>query len=106
MVSDLSQPMASGYKPPDVESAWYAWWEQQGFFRRQGGKERFVMVLPPPNVTGNLHLGHALTCAVQDAIARWFVNVSECIRKVILLQGMLKKKMVKGHDFLIGYLGY
>ncbi|XP_042856232.1 valine--tRNA ligase-like isoform X1 [Penaeus japonicus] len=70
-MKDLSQPIASGYNPHDVESNWYAWWEQQGFFRKQEGREKFVMVLPPPNVTGNLHLGHALTCAVQDAIARW-----------------------------------
>ncbi|XP_069122115.1 valine--tRNA ligase-like [Argopecten irradians] len=34
-------------------------------------EEKFVMCLPPPNVTGTLHLGHALTCAIQDAIARW-----------------------------------
>lgn len=33
--------------------------------------KRFVMVIPPPNVTGTLHLGHALTCAVEDCIARW-----------------------------------
>ena len=33
--------------------------------------QRFVMVIPPPNVTGTLHLGHALTCAVEDCITRW-----------------------------------
>ena len=33
--------------------------------------ERFAMVIPPPNVTGHLHLGHALTCAIEDAMARW-----------------------------------
>lgn len=84
MVSDLSQPIASGYNPHDVESNWYAWWEQQGFFRKQEGREKFVMVLPPPNVTGNLHLGHALTCAVQDAIARWFVNMFRLVRDLVL----------------------
>lgn len=68
---DLSQPLASSYKPSEVERDWYPWWEHRGFFRKNGSQEKFVMVLPPPNVTGSLHLGHALTCAIQDAIARW-----------------------------------
>ncbi|XP_042214073.1 valine--tRNA ligase-like isoform X2 [Homarus americanus] len=70
-MKDLTQPLASGYKPSEVEQGWYSWWESRGFFRRRGAQEKFVMVLPPPNITGTLHLGHALTCAVQDAIARW-----------------------------------
>ncbi len=45
----------------------YDWWEQQGYFQpREGAREEpFVMVIPPPNVTGSLHLGHALTNAIQ-----------------------------------------
>ncbi|XP_053644758.1 valine--tRNA ligase [Cherax quadricarinatus] len=70
-MKDLSQPFASGYKPSEVEQGWYPWWESRGFFRKHGASKKFVMVLPPPNITGHLHLGHALTCAVQDAIARW-----------------------------------
>ncbi|KAK3850352.1 hypothetical protein Pcinc_042939 [Petrolisthes cinctipes] len=70
---DLSQPLAQTYQPREVERGWYSWWRSCRFFRRpqlhQGHK--FVMVLPPPNVTGSLHLGHALTCSLQDAIARW-----------------------------------
>ena len=67
------------YNPPAVESSWYAWWEQQGFFKPQfteDGKIKsegmFVITLPPPNITGKLHIGHALTGAIQDTIARWF----------------------------------
>ncbi|KAL6301447.1 tRNA synthetases class I-domain-containing protein [Sparassis latifolia] len=75
---DFSQPMASGYNPVAVESAWYDWWEAQGFFlpklTSQGepvSKEVFVIPCPPPNVTGSLHIGHALTTAIQDSLIRW-----------------------------------
>ncbi|KAF8337423.1 tRNA synthetases class I-domain-containing protein [Cantharellus anzutake] len=75
---DLSKPMASGYNPIAVESAWYDWWEKEGFFapslttdgdvRPEGS---FVVAFPPPNVTGSLHIGHGLTVAIQDALIRW-----------------------------------
>ncbi|KAJ7147637.1 tRNA synthetases class I-domain-containing protein [Mycena crocata] len=75
---DLSQPMAAGYNPIAVESAWYDWWQQQGFFKPQftpNGEVKpegvFVIPAPPPNVTGSLHIGHALTTAIQDTLIRW-----------------------------------
>ncbi|KAG7447505.1 uncharacterized protein BT62DRAFT_930517, partial [Guyanagaster necrorhizus] len=71
---DLSQPMSAGYNPIAVESAWYDWWHSQGFFKPEyGGKnaEVFVIPAPPPNVTGSLHIGHALTTAIQDSLVRW-----------------------------------
>lgn len=75
---DMSQPMASGYNPIAVESAWYDWWEAQGFFKPQtteNGENKpegvFVIPMPPPNVTGSLHIGHALTIAIQDCLIRW-----------------------------------
>ena len=62
----------SEYCPPRVECAWYSWWNKQGFFSPKGsGSGKFVMVLPPPNVTGELHLGHALTCSIEDALTRY-----------------------------------
>lgn len=74
----LSETMARTYQPRAVEAAWYEWWEKKGFFhvdaRDMLGKkpeEAFIMVIPPPNVTGSLHLGHALMCAVEDALARF-----------------------------------
>ena len=77
---DLSQPMASGYNPIAVESAWYDWWLAQGFFKPQtlpDGKPKpeglFYIPYPPPNVTGSLHIGHALTLAIQDSLIRWWV---------------------------------
>ncbi|TFY78367.1 hypothetical protein EWM64_g5645 [Hericium alpestre] len=75
---DLSQPMASGYNPIAVESAWYDWWHAQGFFKPQleadGSYKKagvFVIPSPPPNVTGSLHIGHGLTVAIQDSLVRW-----------------------------------
>lgn len=64
---DTSGPMTKGYSPPAVEAAWYDWWEQCGFFkpRDDATGPPFVIVIPPPNVTGSLHIGHALTNAIQ-----------------------------------------
>lgn len=68
----------TGYNPITVESAWYDWWEAQGFFLPQltaSGDIKpeglFVIPSPPPNVTGSLHIGHALTVAIEDALTRW-----------------------------------
>lgn len=62
-----------GYSPAYVEARWYQWWEQSGFFRavNNANAPSFVMVIPPPNVTGALHIGHALTNSIQDTICRW-----------------------------------
>lgn len=65
--------MATSYNPQAVEAAWYEWWEKCGMFTPKMGtnKPKFVIVIPPPNVTGALHIGHALTNAIQDTIVRW-----------------------------------
>ena len=75
--------MASGYNPIAVESAWYDWWLSQGFFKPEVSTQffnkdghnqengKFVIPSPPPNVTGSLHIGHALTVAIQDTLIRW-----------------------------------
>lgn len=75
---DTTGNMPEGYHPSVVESAWSAWWEKKGFFTpdpkaSKGTVEskRFIMVIPPPNVTGSLHLGHTLTGAIEDALTRW-----------------------------------
>ncbi len=66
------------YQPKYVEAAWQSWWEKSNFFRPDvekalaaGDDDKFIMVIPPPNVTGSLHLGHALTTAIEDTITRW-----------------------------------
>ena len=65
--------MAAGYNPLAVEAAWYDWWEAQGYLKpkEDDGSPTFVMPSPPPNVTGSLHIGHALTTAIQDSLVRW-----------------------------------
>eukprot|EP01111_Echinosteliopsis_oligospora_P002183 TRINITY_DN1317_c0_g1_i3.p1 TRINITY_DN1317_c0_g1~~TRINITY_DN1317_c0_g1_i3.p1 ORF type:complete len:792 (-),score=272.76 TRINITY_DN1317_c0_g1_i3:680-2908(-) len=73
---DMTQPMEKTYDPPAVEAAWYTWWEKCGFFTPEYGNpspsnEKFIIVIPPPNVTGSLHLGHALCNSIQDALVRW-----------------------------------
>ena len=66
-------PMATSYNPVAVEAAWYDWWEEKKYFEAVNGSEKpkFVIVIPPPNVTGALHIGHALTNSIQDTIVRW-----------------------------------
>jgi valyl-tRNA synthetase len=67
------------YQPKYVEAAWQSWWEAAGFYTPDIEKalacdnpqDKFVMVIPPPNVTGSLHLGHALTIAIEDTLTRW-----------------------------------
>ena len=74
-----SEEMASAYHPSAVESAWQDWWEAKGYYScdpkdamgKKPDEDKFVMVIPPPNVTGSLHLGHALTAAVEDTLTRW-----------------------------------
>ena len=70
----------TGYNPIAVEAAWYDWWTEQGFFKPQftpNGEIKpegvFIIPSPPPNVTGSLHIGHALTVAIQDTLVRWYV---------------------------------
>lgn len=75
---DLNDPALKAYNPKIVESSWYDWWKAKGFFKPQygpDGKPRsegvFVIPAPPPNVTGALHIGHALTIAIQDSLIRF-----------------------------------
>jgi len=65
--------MATAYDPQAVEAGWYARWEQAQLFRADAGspKPRFSIALPPPNVTGELHMGHALQAALYDAFVRY-----------------------------------
>nr|XP_035976328.1 valine--tRNA ligase, mitochondrial isoform X1 [Halichoerus grypus] len=75
---DVSGLLPPAYSPRYVEAAWYSWWVREGFFKPeyqtklpQATGETFSMCIPPPNVTGSLHIGHALTVAIQDALVRW-----------------------------------
>ncbi len=61
------------YSPADIETKWYDHWEETGAFEcgHRPDAEPYVIVMPPPNVTGNLHMGHALDNALQDALIRF-----------------------------------
>ena len=61
------------YNPGEIESKWYSYWENQGYFHEEvdTDKEPFSIVLPPPNVTGMLHMGHALDNTLQDILIRF-----------------------------------
>lgn len=63
--------LASGYEPKDFESRLYAEWEASGVFAPQGGGPAYTILLPPPNVTGTLHMGHAFQHTLQDALIRY-----------------------------------
>jgi len=65
--------MAKTYEPHGVEKRLYEWWESQGYFKPRMAPDRksFVISMPPPNVTGALHLGHAMTAALEDLMIRY-----------------------------------
>jgi len=68
-------PLTPTYNPAPVEARWTAEWEQRGRFHPHpsaaAGTRAFVIVMPPPNITGSLHLGHALNNTLQDILVRW-----------------------------------
>jgi valyl-tRNA synthetase len=75
-MSDQERPsgpeLAKVYEPAKVESRWYASWRDGGLFAPAAGDApHFTCVLPPPNVTGRLHMGHALTATIEDTLVRW-----------------------------------
>ncbi len=68
--------MDKQYDPKQVEGKWYEFWQSRGYFRLTPKAERpeapaYCITIPPPNVTGSLHMGHALQHSIHDCIARW-----------------------------------
>ncbi|MGB4472716.1 MAG: class I tRNA ligase family protein, partial [Limnochordia bacterium] len=70
---EQTKTLAKVYDPKQVEDKWYQYWEQNGYFHAEvdPGREPFCIVIPPPNVTGQLHMGHALDETYQDILIRW-----------------------------------
>jgi valyl-tRNA synthetase len=64
---------SKAYDPKAVDTVWYTFWKEHGFFHAdpQSDKKPFCIVMPPPNVTGALHMGHALVSTLQDILIRW-----------------------------------
>ena len=68
-----SKNLTKVYDPQSVEEKWYKWWEESKFFsaKMEEGKPAFSIVMPPPNVTGMLHMGHAMDNTLQDILTRY-----------------------------------
>ena len=99
------------YNPAEVEDKWYAYWLEKGFFHAQhnSGKEPFCIVIPPPNVTGVLHMGHMLNNTIQDILVRkarmqgkeacWVPGTDHAsIATEARVVGMLRERGVKKSD--------
>ena len=69
----MEKNLAKTYNPKDFEDRIYEMWETKGCFRAEVDKDKkpFTIVMPPPNITGQLHMGHALDQTLQDVLTRW-----------------------------------
>jgi valyl-tRNA synthetase len=107
---DLHCELPKAYSPKYVEAAWYSWWDKEGFFTPEyydknppvNKGKTFTMVIPPPNVTGYLHLGHAIMCTLEDTLTRWHrmngdtvLWVPGCDHAGIATQVVVEKKLMR-----------
>jgi len=92
------------YDPKEVEERWYQLWESKGWFKADPGssKEAFSIVIPPPNVTGSLHIGHALNNSLQDLFSRYkrmqgfdVLWVPGCDHAGIATQNVVERELAK-----------
>ena len=69
----MAKELKKVYEPQEVEDRLYAHWEELGCFKadNKSKKEPFTVVIPPPNVTGQLHMGHAMDETIQDILIRY-----------------------------------
>ncbi|MBV4501437.1 valine--tRNA ligase [Pseudomonas shirazensis] len=63
--------MDKTYQPHAIETSWYNTWESENYFAPQGAGESYTIMIPPPNVTGSLHMGHGFNNAIMDALIRF-----------------------------------
>ena len=90
------------YSPQDIEKKWYQIWEERGYFAPRGEGKPFTILIPPPNVTGILHIGHVLNNTLQDVVVRyhrmtgvptlWLPGVDHA---GIATQNMVEKQLAK-----------
>jgi valyl-tRNA synthetase len=67
----MTEELAPQYQPGDIEQGLYRWWTEQGLFSPGSGARPYVIMMPPPNVTAQLHMGHGLNNTIQDAVIRF-----------------------------------
>ena len=90
------------YIHTEVESKIYSYWEKNNLFKPKKNKKKFSIVIPPPNVTGSLHMGHALNNSIQDLLTRFHrMNNFETLWQPgtdhagIATQALVEKKLIK-----------
>ncbi|WP_151777562.1 valine--tRNA ligase [Acinetobacter brisouii] len=69
--ANSAQNIATTYDPTEIEKKWYQTWEEKGYFKPSQQGESFCIMIPPPNVTGSLHMGHGFNNAIMDALTRY-----------------------------------
>jgi valyl-tRNA synthetase len=67
----MTKIMEKSYNPGEIEQRWYRNWEDKSYFKPAGGPGPYCIMLPPPNVTGRLHMGHAFQDTIMDTLIRW-----------------------------------
>ncbi|MEP5566362.1 MAG: valine--tRNA ligase [Halioglobus sp.] len=101
--------MEKTFQPADIETRWYQEWEAKGYFAPQGGDEAYSIMIPPPNVTGSLHMGHGFQEAIMDALIRyhrmsgyntlWQVGTDHAgIATQMVVERQLEAKGISRHD--------
>ena len=70
-MTDSAQNIATTYDPTEIEKKWYKTWEDNGYFKPSQKGDAFSIMIPPPNVTGSLHMGHGFNNAIMDALTRY-----------------------------------
>ena len=63
--------MDKTFQPADIEQRWYEQWEREGYFAPSGKGDSYSIMIPPPNVTGSLHMGHGFQETIIDALIRY-----------------------------------
>lgn len=107
---EMQNEMPKAYEAGKVEQKWYQFWLEKGYFtpKIDPKKKPFVIIMPPPNVTGELHVGHALTATLEDIMIRWHRMMGELslwlpgvdhagIATQVVLERLLAKEGVDRH---------
>lgn len=100
---------SSTYDPKTIEKQWYEYWEQKGYFKASGQGKPYSIMIPPPNVTGNLHMGHAFQDTIMDTLIRyhrmsgdntlWQVGTDHAgIATQMVVERLLSAEGVSRHD--------
>ncbi|KAI1430695.1 tRNA synthetases class I-domain-containing protein [Xylaria sp. CBS 124048] len=109
ILKPLEDDFHKAYIPAVVESSWYNYWEEQGLFKprlEENGnlkpKGKYVIAIPPPNVTGKLHIGHALALSLEDTLIRWHrmrqfttLYIPGCDHAGIATQAVVEKQLAR-----------